>query len=56
MTNKKRIGITVPITLYTRLRDEADYTGNTINALIRNILWKREGKTENDHDRNHKND
>lgn len=40
MTDKKRIGITVPIGLYEELRDEAKYSGQTLNGLIRQILWQ----------------
>lgn len=38
MTNRKRVGIAVPIHLYERLRVETEYSGQTLNALITQIL------------------
>lgn len=39
MTNKRRIGLCVPISLYEMLKEKAGYTGQTLNALILQILW-----------------
>lgn len=39
MTNKKRIGLAVPIGLYQMLKDEATYTGHTLSSLILQVLW-----------------
>lgn len=39
MTNRKRVGITIPIGLYKELKEEADFSGQTLNGLIRQILW-----------------
>ena len=48
MMNKKRIGLNIPLELYNVLKEEAIYTGYTLNSLILQILWdwienKREG-------------
>lgn len=39
MTNKKRVGLSVPIGLYEELKQEAGYDGYTLNAFILQILW-----------------
>lgn len=39
MTTKKRMGLCVPIGLYEILKEKAEYTGQTLNALILQILW-----------------
>lgn len=38
MTNKKRIGLAIPIHIYEKLKAETEYTGQTLNALISQIL------------------
>ena len=38
MTNKRRMGIAVPIWMYEELKNEAVYSGQTLNALILIIL------------------
>lgn len=38
MTQRKRIGIAVPVHIYEKLKCESEYTGQTLNALIRQIL------------------
>ena len=38
MTQKKRVGIAIPIHLYNTLREEAEYNGFTINGLICQIF------------------
>ena len=40
MTNKKRLGLAIPVTLYERIKNEAGYKGKTINALCLDILWE----------------
>lgn len=44
VTNKKRIGIAVPIGLYEELKEEAAYSGQTLNGLLLQILgkWREE--------------
>jgi len=39
VTNKKRLGLAIPMTLYEELKSEAQSTGHTLNALILEILW-----------------
>ena len=39
MTHKKRIGLSIPMHLYERLLDRAEYEGKTLNGLILQILW-----------------
>lgn len=40
MTNKKRLGLTVPLVLHKLLQDKAKYQGKTINALCLEIFWE----------------
>ena len=40
VTSKKRIGIAVPMELYEELKDAAGYSGQTLNGLLLQILWK----------------
>ncbi len=40
MTNKKRIGLCLPINLYADIKYEADYLGHTLNAFVIQILWE----------------
>lgn len=40
MTNKKRLGLTVPIVLHKKLADEAEYRGKTINSLCLDVFWE----------------
>ena len=47
MTNKKRIGLAVPARVYEYLKDEAVYTGQTLNSLILQILWAHVNEKEN---------
>lgn len=46
MTNKKRIGIAVPMELYEELKDAAGYSGQTLNGLLLQILWKWRAEQE----------
>lgn len=39
MTNKKRLGLTLPKHLYDELAAAAAYRGQTLNALSLEILW-----------------
>lgn len=39
MTNKKRMGLAVPINLYNKMVELAKYHGKTINALCLEIFW-----------------
>lgn len=39
MTNKKRIGFAVPLSLYDALKREATHTGHTLSSIILQILW-----------------
>lgn len=39
MTHKKRLGLTVPIGLYNLMKSETEYTGQTLNSLVLQILW-----------------
>lgn len=39
MTNKKRLGLAVPLTLHKKLVSRAEYQGKTINALCLDIFW-----------------
>ena len=39
MTHKKRLGLTIPIGLYNLIKSETEYTGQTLNALLLQILW-----------------
>ena len=36
---KKRLGLSVPRTLYEKLKNKADYQGKTINSLCLEIFW-----------------
>lgn len=40
MTQRKRMGLSVPEHLYKKLRGKAKYEGKTMNALILQILWE----------------
>lgn len=40
MTQRKRLGLSVPEHLYHRLHGKAQYEGKTMNALILQILWE----------------
>ena len=40
MTNKKGLGLAIPIVLHRKLQDKAKYQGKTINALCLEIFWK----------------
>ncbi len=48
MTNKRRIGIAVPCWLYAELKEEAEYGGLTLNAMIGQILrdWIQQNRKE----------
>lgn len=37
---KKRFGLSIPKTLYEKLKDEAEYQGKTLNALCLEIFWE----------------
>lgn len=39
MTQRKRLGLSIPISLYEIMKSEVAYTGQTLNALILQILW-----------------
>lgn len=54
MTNKKRIGIAVPMWLYEELKAEAEYTGQTLSALILQIFrdwWRANVKHKDERER-----
>ncbi len=40
MTNKKRLGLAIPVSLYEKIREEAGYRGKTINALCLDVFWR----------------
>jgi hypothetical protein len=40
VTNKKRLGLAIPLTLYEKIKGEAGYRGKTINALCLDVLWE----------------
>ena len=40
MTQRKRMGLTVPEHLYKKLHGKAKYEGKTMNALILQIIWE----------------
>lgn len=40
MTNKKRLGLTVPAILYEKILDKANYQGKTLNSICLDILWE----------------
>ena len=40
MTNKKRLGLTVPLNLYEKIKEKAAYQGKTINAFCLDVFWK----------------
>ena len=39
MTNKKRLGLAVPLNLYKKIKDRAKYQGKTINAWCLDVFW-----------------
>jgi hypothetical protein len=39
MTNKKRLGLAIPLTLYEKIKEETIYRGKTINSLCLDVLW-----------------
>ena len=39
VTQKKRLGLAIPVSLYTILKNETEYSGQTLNAFILQILW-----------------
>ncbi len=39
MTNRKRLGLAIPIKLYELIKDYAEYHGKTINAVCLDIFW-----------------
>jgi len=39
VTQRKRLGLSIPISLYDIMKNETAYTGQTLNALILQILW-----------------
>lgn len=38
--SKKRLGLSIPLTLHKRLLDLAEYRGKTINSLCLDIFWE----------------
>ncbi|WP_175557245.1 hypothetical protein [Eubacterium maltosivorans] len=40
MTNKKRLGLCIPIRLHEKLNDQAEYQGKTMNSLCLDIFWE----------------
>lgn len=40
MTNKNRLGLCIPIRLYEKLNDQAEYQGKTMNSLCLDIFWE----------------
>lgn len=39
MTQRKRLGLTIPIVLYNKIVQKAEYQGKTINAVCLEIFW-----------------
>lgn len=37
--SKKRLGLTVPITMYEKLLEKSQYQGKTINSTCLDIFW-----------------
>lgn len=37
---KKRLGLSVPTSLYEKLADLSEYQGKTINSLCLDIFWR----------------
>lgn len=50
MTNKKRLGVSVPQWMYEALKQESDYEGLTLNALILHILREWKSNKEENHE------
>lgn len=46
MTQRKRLSLSLPMNLYNLIRSEAEFTGQTINALVLQILWEWAKETE----------
>ena len=40
LKNKKRLGLTIPISLYKMITDKASYQGKTINSICLDIFWE----------------
>lgn len=38
--NKKRLGLSIPISLYDKLLDKAKFQGKTLNSLCLEIFWE----------------
>lgn len=49
MTERKRIGITIPVGLYKELKEEAEIAGYTLNSLILQIItnWIKQNSANN---------
>lgn len=39
MTQKKRLGLSIPRNLYDKIVEKANYQGKTINAMCLEIFW-----------------
>lgn len=39
MTQRKRLGLTIPIALYNKIAQRAEYQGKTINSVCLEIFW-----------------
>lgn len=37
---KRRLGLTIPLSLHEKLLDKAEYQGKTINATCLDIFWE----------------
>jgi len=40
VTNKKRLGLNIPVALYKKINDRAQYQGKTINSTCLDIFWE----------------
>ena len=48
MTQKKRLGLAIPIVLHKKLQEKARYQGKTINTLCLEIFWEYFEKKDNE--------
>lgn len=46
MTQKKRLGLSIPEKLYQKIKTKADYQGRTINSMCLEMLWKHFDKED----------
>ncbi len=53
MTNKKRLGLSIPKVLYDKLLLKSEYEGKTLNGVCLEIFWNYFKKNQNSKDRIH---